>query len=181
MCRGCFSRKENAPLSIHKQISRLFPIMSIEYTSTGITVGSQHIDLNDIIKKVNTIKIKANDFVLFEIEWAGQVKDSIVLRKADAIELQSALLGVHFFFADLNGKHGHVDGTIEEGDMAMFSLVCARRFLKEHPNGWTFTTSFLDKIADSGGEIELVGMTHERFEEIVLRRHKIDPAFTFPR
>jgi hypothetical protein len=145
--------------------------MDIKYTKDGVIIGGVFIALEEIIEKVNEVKIGEGNLTLLTMSWKGGrgfdgVIEQIVL-PIDIIEnLVELMVGKQIYFGEIAGKHSEVYGTFDEDD---YEISTDKKeigtFLDNHPSGRTYNHSFINTFYDQGMDGE-----YDDIDETVLEK-----------
>jgi hypothetical protein len=129
-------------------------MVKIEYVKEGIIVEGTLILLEDIINKVNQIRVSENQLCLLELEWEGNrnfdgIYEIRVMTKANASKFIEEMEGYEVYFGEIAGKHSDIYGTLNKEDLNIIEDVeKEKEFLKKHPSGTDYNFSFIDMICD---------------------------------
>jgi len=127
----------------------------ITYTKSGININGEDIHINEIISKINKIKIQEDKKVLFTISWDGYrrgfdgIEEKIILNLDTANKLSEYLLGITVYFGEIAGKHSDVWFTISKENLHIeenHDVILG--FLNNNPSEHIYNHSALYNIYD---------------------------------
>lgn len=127
----------------------------LEYTSKGVWVDGDHIDLADIIEEVKKKQIEEEDLVVLKFEWAGGRNwdgcvEILAVPLTQALRMKELILNKNINLGEINGKHSEIYGTMDEGDITIDKKVSnVLDFITINPSRVYYDHSFWETFAES--------------------------------